>query len=335
MVLTVYYPRDISSIYPREADIKAWQVLLAKLDPSIKIIPGTELPSPADYQILISGRPTREQLEASPNLQALLIPWAGLPTNTRELMVNYPDISVHNLHHNAIPTAETALMLLLTAAKRILPIEQKFRQHDWRPRYGPNPALMLSGKTVLILGYGKIGQHIGKVCRALGMRVLAIRRSAQKLEDDPAQAKVHAPQDLARLLPETNVLMITLPLTEETEGMIGEAELDLLPGQAIVVNVGRGPVVNQKALFQALKCCKLHSAGIDVWYNYPPNVESRAHTPPADYPFHTLKNIVMSPHRGGGSLEVEILRMEKIAAVLNATARDGKMPNQVDIERGY
>jgi phosphoglycerate dehydrogenase-like enzyme len=99
--------------------------------------------------------------------------------------------------------------------------------------------------------------------------------------------------------------------------------------------MGRGPVVDQDALYNALITGKLHSAGIDVWYNYPPDEDARAYTPPADFPFHELDNIVMSPHRGGGASEVETLRMAHLAELLNAAASGDQIPNQVDLKRGY
>ena len=239
-MLKAYYPREPGSASTRESDREAWRVLETCLDGKIKIVTGTELPQPADYHILVSGRPSAEQLEASPNLRTLLIPWAGLPEATAELLSGYPEIKVHNLHHNAATTAEAAITLLLTAAKRLLPIERRFRQHDWRPRYAPNPAVMLDGKTALILGYGSIGQHVGRVCAALGMKVLATRRHPERPIDAPGE--VYPPEDLRSLLPKANVLIITLPLTDETRELIGEEEIGLLPKNAILVNVGRGPV---------------------------------------------------------------------------------------------
>ncbi len=333
MKVKVYYPSHVQSVYPRSVDDAAWQMLKDRLHPEIEFVTGADLPQPADYHILVSGRPTREQLEASPRLHALVIPWAGLPENTAKLMSEYPQITVHNLHHNANATTETALLLLLAAAKRLIPIECRFRENDWRPRYGPNPALLLHGKTALILGYGHIGQHIGRVCQALGMRVLAIRRNPEPNPSDPTE--VHPPEALHSLLPQANVLIITLPLTEQTNRMIGEAELALLPGNAILVNVGRGLVVDQGALYHALKSGKLHSAGLDVWYNYPPDEASRANTPPADFPFHELDNVVMSPHRGGGAQEIESIRMAHLAELLNAAARGEPLPNRVDLKKGY
>jgi phosphoglycerate dehydrogenase-like enzyme len=108
--------------------------------------------------VLVSGNPSREIVEASPNLKILVIPWAGLPSPTRELMLEFPKISVHNLHHNAAPTAEVTLALLFAAAKFIIPFDKSLRTHDWKLRYESNPSMLLQGKTALILGYGAIGQ---------------------------------------------------------------------------------------------------------------------------------------------------------------------------------
>jgi phosphoglycerate dehydrogenase-like enzyme len=330
-MLKVYYPRPPIDDTSRESDRIGWQVLASKLNPAVNFRDGLDIPDPADYDILISGRPTVEQLEASPNLHTVLIPWAGLPEATAELMVEYPDIAIHNLHHNAVTTAETALTLMMAAAKHLIPIERSFRAHDWRPRYKPNPALTLTGKTALILGYGHIGRHIGRVCAALGMRILAIRKNP--VEDSIAE--VHPPEALHQLLPKANILFLTLPLTDETRGLVGEKEIRLLPKGAVVINVGRGPVLDQHALYNALKDGCLHSAGVDVWYNYPPDEDSRANTPPADVPFHELDNIVMSPHRGGGSAEIEIRRMQYLAHFLNLAAAGEPLPNQINLERGY
>jgi phosphoglycerate dehydrogenase-like enzyme len=103
----------------------------------------------------------------------------------------------------------------------------------------------------------------------------------------------------------------------------------------VLVNVGRGPIVDEAALYAALRDGTLYAAGLDVWYNYPADEAARAHTPPSDYPFHELDNVVMSPHRAGSSVETEALRMVHLARLLNAAARGEPMPNRVDLEAGY
>jgi len=312
---------------------KAVSFLWENLDPGIELTFGIGIPNPADYSIFVGGHPTREFVEASPNLDTLIVPWAGIPNATRELMLDFPEITVHNLHHNAAPTAETALALLFAAAKYVLPYDKSLRKHDWSLRYEPNSSLLLSGKTALILGYGAIGQYVGKVLKALEMRVLGVRRNPQGETDGVAE--IFGLEKLPKLLPQAHVLIIALPLTPATEHLIGETEIALLPAEAVLVNVGRGPIVEAAALYRALRDGHLKGAGIDVWYNYPPDPESRSHTPPADFPFHELENVVMSPHRGGGSEDSNTLRMLHLAKLLNAAARGETLPNRIDLEAGY
>ena len=323
---------------PPNAEDEAY--LRERLEASVRLSFGPEVPAPAEYEILVAGRPSREEITASPRLRALIIPWAGLPPSTRELMRDFPDIAVHNLHHNAVAAAEMAMALLLAAAKFLVPMDRALRRADWRPRYRPNPAVRLDGQTALILGYGAIGQRVGAACRGLGLRVVGIRRHPGA-EDE---VETHPPEALHALLPQADILFITLPHTPETDGLIGAMELARLPSRAVLVNVARGPIVEQGALYAALRDGALHAAGIDVWYNYPSGQDAgygadaaRAHTPPANYPFHELDNVVMSPHRAGGlhTEATERDRMEHLARVLNAAARGETMPNRVDLELGY
>jgi phosphoglycerate dehydrogenase-like enzyme len=307
------------------------EVLRQQLDARLRVSTGEEIPP--ETHILIAGRPERQHLTAAPGLQSLIIPYAGLSKPTGALLREFPQISVHNLHHNAPMTAEMALALMLAAVKRIVPVDRAFREDNWRPRYEGDPSLVLDGKTALILGYGAIGQVVGRVCRALGMTVLGVRRRVT--EDMPDT--VYPVEKLRELLPRAQVLICCLPGTPETAGLIGTLEIDLLPRDALVVNVGRGEVIDQAALYHALRSGHLYAAGLDVWYNYPADAEARSSTPPADYPFARLDNVVMSPHRagGGGTDEVELRRMNALAASLNAAARGGPIPHRIDLQAGY
>lgn len=302
--------------------------LRGQLAPGLRLTVGDDVPQ--DTHALVAGRPTRDQLAASPSLRLLLIPFAGLPAVTRGRLADFPHLAVHNLHHNAAATAELAVGLLLACARGIIPAHNTFRRGDWTTRY-TGGTVVLDGKTALVLGYGEIGRRIGAVCRAFGMRVLGVRRSL------PDEADVFALAALPELLPRADVVFITLPGTPETEGVIGAAELDALPDGAILINTGRAVNVDEAALYDALKRGKLHSAAMDVWYTYPDDEAARAQTYPAAYPFWELDNVVMSPHRGGafGNPEIERARMAGVAAALNAAARGAPVPHPVDIARGY
>ncbi len=307
-----------------------------QLHPDLQITVGLDLPEPPRYYVLVAGRPRREHVTASPNLHTLIVPWAGIPNETRDLMLDFPHISVHNLHYNAVAVAKMAVALMLAAAKHIVSADRALRAHDWTPRYRPTSSLLLDDKTVLILGYGAIGRRTAQICRGLGMQVLAVRRVPSTPGEGDAYAnEIHPPEMLHRLLPRANVLIVCLPHTPETDRLVGEKELNLLPNEALLVNVGRGPVIDQAALYRALKDGPLYAAGLDVWYNYPSDEDARSHTPPADYPFHKLENVVMSPHRAGHINDKEVKRLDRLAALLNALALGEPAPNQVDLSIGY
>ena len=308
--------------------------LLDHLDATIRATFGVDLPEPADFHVLVAGRPQREHLVASANLRALIIPWAGLPETTRDMMQDFPGVAVHNLHHNALAVAEMAVGLLLAAAKGLIPADRALRAHDWTPLYEQQRPVLLDGGTALILGYGAIGREVARLCRALGMKVIATRRRATAA-DTGAADEVHPPDALHSLLPRATVLIICLPHTPETNGLIGERELALLPPHAILVNVGRGRIVAEEALYQALETGGVRGAGLDVWYSYPADEAARSCTPASAYPFHELDSVVMSPHRVGHAAPIERTRMEHLAASVNAAARGESIPHRVDLDAGY
>lgn len=312
--------------------------LRAQLPPSVTLIAQDDVPDPADFEILVSGFPEKAVIDASPKLRAVIAPFAGAPKETIDLLRAYPHISLHSIHYNVAPTAELAIGLMLAAAKFIVPLDRELRNNDWRSRYGETPTTILAGRTATIVGYGRIGKRIGLACKALGLRVLGIRRHAESgapvPEDDPADA-ILPPSSLHDLLPQSDVLFIVVPLTQETEGMIGAAELARLPRHAVLVNVGRGSVIDEAALYTALHERKILAAGLDVWYQYPRQVADRANTPPSHYPFHTLDNVVMSPHRGGWLSAAEPNRVAELASFLRAAAEGLPIPSPVDKELGY
>jgi phosphoglycerate dehydrogenase-like enzyme len=324
MTISVHYLRDL--------DAESERTLRDLLDAGVTLTCGEQIPDPARYHVLISGVPEREHLIVSPDLHTLIIPWAGLPQRTRELLLEFPNVRVYNLHHNARPTAEMAITLMLSAARNIIPLDRALRKHDWTPRYMPDRALLLHGRTAVILGYGAIGAIISSICLSFGMKVKAVRKHAKR--SNSGDIEIFGLESLAELLPEADVLFITVPHTEETHGMIDSEKLGLLPWGAILVNVARGPVVDEESLYLALKSRRIR-AGLDAWYNYPHEPDERSNTSPANFPFHQLDNVVMSPHVGGSTLETESLRMTELSKLLNAIVSGKPLPKEVDLRRGY
>jgi phosphoglycerate dehydrogenase-like enzyme len=146
---------------------------------------------------------------------------------------------------------------------------------------------------------------------------------------------VHAVDELPSLLPRASILVVTLPLTDATRRLVGAAELQALARPAFLVNVGRGPVIDEAALYTALKDGTLTAAGLDVWYNYPSTADEYAHTPPSAYPFYELDNVVMSQHRIDLVREHNARLVAELAETLNQAARGEALRNRVDVEAGY
>ena len=306
--------------------------LRPRLDSKVELTVGRELPPNCDFTVLVAGRPDESFLTASPGLDTLIIPWAGVPVETTARLAGYPGIALHNLHHNAAPVAELAIGLMLAAAKRIVPIDRSLRQNDWRPRWDEKAMIELAGKTATVLGYGAIGRRVTRACQALELSVRALRRGRQN--SDPEQVVEYSEEALEKALIESQVLLVTVPLTPETKGLISKRELGLLPDSAIVVNIARGEIIDQAALYAECASGRLR-AGLDVWYNYPRSEEARTATAPSDFPFAELDNVVMTPHMGGNSDREEVSRAEALAILINEKANSREVSNRVDLTRGY
>lgn len=286
-----------------------------------------EAPDPGT-EVWVGSGFSEQFASALPHLRAVVVPWAGPNRQLIELVRSLPGVSLHNLHHNAGATAEMAVALLLAVAKSVVPRDRALREGDWGRRGRAASARLLQGSTSLVLGYGAIGRRIARACRALGMRVMAVRREAKP--DDPGW--VFGVEELPRLLPEADALLCSLPLTPETEGLLGERELAALPRHAIVVNVGRGPVFDEAALYEALASGRLWGAGLDVWWCYPPDGGNGL---PSAKPFHELDNVVLTPHCGGWAEGIDALRLRDLARLLRRFDTGDWTANRVDPARGY
>ena len=270
-------------------------------------------------------------LARATRLRAIIVPYAGVPARLRAPLQRFPAIAVYNCHFNAVLVAEHAWALALAVAKRIVECDQALRRGDWTPRYKGLRSTLLRGKTAGIVGYGSIGRAVAGIAQGFGMRVLAIRR--RPAEGDPGF--VGDMTHLDELLAQSDVVFVCLPLTAETRGLIGEEAFQEIKPSAIVVNVGRGPVVDEAAFYHALREGRIRGAGIDTWHVYPRAPEERSCTAPSRYPFGELPNVVLSPHRAAAVEEVEQLRMICVADALNRLARGESPPGVVDLAQGY
>jgi phosphoglycerate dehydrogenase-like enzyme len=154
--------------------------------------------------------------------------------------------------------------------------------------WDPFDIVDVSGQTVAIIGYGDIGRACAARAKALGMQVLAVKRHGPLLYNvDPLVSRTYGPDGLIEAIAQSDYVVIATPLTAETRGMIGEAQLNAMKGDAVIVNLGRGPIIDEVALIRALKERKIKGAALDVFDREPL---------PAGHPFYTLDNVLLSPH---------------------------------------
>jgi len=185
--------------------------------------------------------------------------------------------------------AEHVFALLLAAARKLLLADKHVRrgEFDWRPFRG----LELAGRTIGVIGTGAIGCRVAEIAKAFKMRILAFDKYPNFERAEEIGMKY---VDLQTLLRESDVITLHVPLTPETEGLIGKSDIDLMKEGCVLINTSQGKVIDEKALIEALKSRKIAYAGLDVFEEEPP---------PKDNPLFKLENTVLSPHIGFHTLE--------------------------------
>ncbi len=182
------------------------------------------------------------------------------------------------------PLAEFAMFGLLAFTKGLPRLLADTQARRWE-HY---PMAELAGATLLIVGFGSIGAEVARLAKSFGMRVIAVNRTGHVAS--PSVDEARPSRFLADLLPVAHGVVITLPLTEETRGMIDAAAISRMRADAVLVNVGRGGVVDEAALVQALEQGRLAGAALDVFATEPL---------PPDSPLWGLPNVLISPHTAG------------------------------------
>jgi len=284
-----------------------------------------------EFDVVIGARIPREFLEKAVNLDYFIIPFVGIPPQDKEKLPDFPDLTVLNSHFNYWMVAEHAIALLLTSIKNIIPTHKKMKKGDWTPRYEHQWSKGLRDKNLLILGFGEIGEEIARLLQPFKISINAVKRTE---EESDLLDHLGTNDDLHDLLPKADYIICTLPETEDTRGYLGEDEFDLMKEGVHIVNVGRGPVIDEEALYNSLKSGKVGGAALDTWWIYPPDDESRDDTFPSNYPLDEFDNVIFSPHRSTHIKEREKYRIKDLADTLNKLNK-GEEVNVVDIERGY
>jgi glyoxylate reductase len=301
------------------ADIDVWQV---------------ELPPP--YEVLTEKVRDVEGLLSllTDKVDAPLMDSASKLKVIGNLAVGYDNINIQEATRRGIPvgntpevltetTADLAFALIMAAARRIVEADKFTRKGLWKT-WGPG--LMMGQDihhaTLGIIGLGRIGKEVARRARGFDMKVIYYSRTQAPAETEK-ELRLKRIYTLDELLAETDFVSINVPLNENTHYLIGERELEIMKPTAVLVNTSRGPVVNQKALYDALKSGKIFAAGLDV---------TEIEPIPSDDPLLTLDNVIILPHIGSGSIatreKMALMAADNIIAGLHGEP----LPNCVNPE---
>ena len=290
----------------------------------------------ADIDVLFGELVTLAILQNARHLKLVQVPWTGVDRMDFALLREF-GVTVCNSHSNARAVAEMAVGLLLAITKKIPLHDSRLRQGEWmRPKPGrPDshyPPTLLGGKTALCVGYGAVARQVVTLLSGFGMRFIATEARLVSPAPQPLEA-LYAAKQLHEIIPQADILFITIPLLPSTRGLIDAQAFNLMRSTAYLINTSRGEVIDEAALFDVLKARHIAGAAIDTWYQYPkagqPNV-----LPSAQFPFHELENLVLSPHRAGFA-DGELPHLADAVHNLNRLAAGQSLINHVDIHAGF
>ncbi|MBN9457971.1 MAG: phosphoglycerate dehydrogenase [Bosea sp.] len=228
-------------------------------------------------------------------LRLFHVPGAGYDAVDLELLPASAAVCNCFGHEQAI--AEYVMSALLARAIPLADADRRLRQGDWAWWAGAPERVHdeIAGRTIGLLGFGHIGKAIAARAKAFEMQVHVANRSP--VATSPLVDRAFTLDQLAAFLGSVDVVVVSVPLTEETKGIVGAAAFAAMRPDAVLVNVGRGPTVDEEALYEALRSRRIGGAIIDTWYRYPQAGD--AAPLPSKLPFQDLSNVLMTPHMSG------------------------------------
>ncbi len=269
----------------------------------------------------------RDLAHQAPRLQWIQLSSSGVGQIVSRMGLGDRPVVVTNaagLH--ATPLAEFVLFAMLYFAKRMPRVLVDQRRHHWE-RFALDT---LPGKTLGIVGFGQVGRAIAKLARPAGLHILAVRRTVASPAGDPSPSPdadlVYPPSGLGTVLGKSDYVALIVPLTPETAGLLGKAQLALMKPGAVLINVGRGQLVDEAALVEALQSGHLAGAALDVFAQEPL---------PASSPLWDLPNVLVTPHSMSTALDENARLVDLFCDNLRRYLAGEVLCNVFDSTRGY
>jgi len=327
--ILVLYPAD-----PQYADIgfssKEYLKRLRRLLPECEIVAPFRwnedeiLSLAAKADVILHSRVSRKIIDATEKLKLIQTGGTGVDKVDIDAAAAKGVLVCNAVGFNAVWVAEHAIALMLALAKNIAILDDELRKGVWHRQ----PSQKLQGKTVGIIGLGSIGVEIAKRTKAFGMRIIAIKRHPSKeLKEKLGIDFLGTLKDLDYILKESDFLVISVVLTPETRRIMGKREFRIMKKTALLVNISRGQVVDERSLILALEKDEIAGVGLDVFEREPLSPDS---------PLLKMKNVVLTPHSAGGnSLEASLESIEFVAENIRKVMRGDRPLNIVATDFKY
>jgi phosphoglycerate dehydrogenase-like enzyme len=316
----VFHGNNAATFVPGFADLLTAQHDIVLLSDALSS--DDEAAAFASADVLIGVKLTHDL----PPLTAQLYQVPGAGYDGIDLSVLPPQAALCNCfgHENAI--AEYVMAALLARHVPLAKADAELRQGDWHHWAGSPDGLRteLGAQSIGIVGFGHIGQAVAARAAAFGMKVYVANRSAVH---NASLAASYGLDALPQMLGQVDIVINTLPLTDDTRGLIGAEALAAMQRHAIVMNVGRGAVIDEDSLYDALAADLIGGAILDTWYVYP--TPTAPHPMPSQKPFHLLRNVTMTPHMSGWTEGTIARRRAAMAENVNRLAAGSDLINRI------
>ena len=315
--------RDVNILVYAHLEARHLEQIRA-VDPRVRVTLVTDQPRGTDgvrtAEIMVGWNIPREAVQRASRLKWIHSTAAGVD------QLLYPEIRERGIiltasmgiHHQLV---EHIFAFLLALERRLHVAMRLQLQRKWDRTNTVGDEL--SDKTLGILGLGTIGQQLVRKAQAFDMRVIGTKRTPTSI---PGVDRVLPPDGLPQVMRESDAVVVALPLTPQTRGLIGERELQMMKPTAWFINVGRGPIVHETALIQALRARRIAGAALDVFEHEPLRSDSA---------LYELENVILTPHVSGASPRYMDRAVPLFCENLARYLRGAPLQNLVDPERGY
>lgn len=262
---------------------------------------------------------------AMPALKLLQAPATGL--NAIQFDAVPAHVPICNSYGHQVAIAEYCIFAMLACAHDVLSLHREFSAGHWRwsglPAHPQHDEI--NGATLCLVGLGRIGIETARRAKAMGMRVIACNRTVTS--PPPEVEEIAGLDSLREFAARADFVVVNCALVPETTGLVNAEVLGAMKRTAFIVNVSRGPVIEEAPLYYALASKQIAGAVLDVWYRYPD--AAHLHPRPSIFPFHELSNVIMTPHMSGWTRGMVQRRWAEVAGNLDRLAQGRPLVNVV------